>query len=244
MRKTNPYNWLNDDCVYDPVTESFHIVMEAPQDDEEEPEEDDATDYNAEDDTDEELDDEQNNDEEDVTGAEVQDEDGEDTEEEEPADTETDDTDLGDDEATDYNADDDMGTDDTDSAEDTDTETEDTTGTEDSSEEDDTALGNITIKNFNLLKDFSKLFSLLTELVEKMEKNVYSEKAQVSIMMQITANTRKLRDFCLAYIQDHFNSEDYKLNLYYYNIIIQCLKMNLNMLEKLKEFDDNFKQTK
>ena len=57
-------------------------------------------------------------------------------------------------------------------------------------------------------------------------------------MGKVVHNLQSIRDFVEKFIQFHFNDSDYAFNLYYYNIIISALKMNLKLLETAMELGE------
>lgn len=252
---SSQWEWIDTPLGETYLSESLNIVMEAdPLDEEDEP-----TDYTQDDEPDEDLNEEEPTDYTNSEDDEPTDEDNiEDVDiEEEPTDytdTETDEEPLdNEDEIVDETGDDDIGTDEdipTDYTDDEGTEPTDEPGGEDENtttdeepteEETETNDGSV-VKNKFLLKDFSRLYEMVDDIINNLETTVYINPIQNSGLSQVIKNMKKIKDFTVDYIENNFKVDDYTSNLYYYNIAIQSLKINYKMLEKIQELDSNNKQ--
>lgn len=142
------------------------------------------------------------------------------------------------DDATDYTdaggeAGDDMGGDDAggDMGGDTGGDTTDTT-TSDSSN------NNIVVKNYSLIKDFEKAYSLIDDINSTIDSTLKASSVQNQVLVQVSRNLSDVKDFIKSFVQFHFKDNDYSYNLYYYMMIIQFLKINLAMVEKITLLGD------
>ena len=142
--------------------------------------------------------------------------------------TDTDSSDL--DEPTDYTDTGDDGT----SDESGETGTDDSESNIDdtgSTDGDSTQDKNIIVKNYNLLRDFKSMYQAIDEILSNLEPVIFNRSIQNSVMEQVIKNMTKLKDAVMDYIEFHFNT-DYTINLYYYSIFVQAMKINLEILHK------------
>lgn len=168
----------------------------------------------------------------------------EETPEEDPADEEEpapeDETGEGDtveDETTDYTEDageegggdtgEEDGTDDDTTADDT---TMDDTAAEDGETE------NTIVKNYNLMRKFKELYTTTSDILTSLGSVIYNQSIQNQVLDRGIDNIRKINEYVINYIEMSF-SDKYEDNLYHYNIFIQSLKLNLEMLKKNARLD-------
>lgn len=161
---------------------------------------------------------------------------------EEPTDYTDDDTseeesESSDDEPTDYTDDesdsmDDEETDYSDDSESTDDMSTDENNEESSSEED----VNDNKKNNVLIEDYIKLYHFTKSILEKLSNFDRGNVMCNSIISQVTKNITLTQVKIYDYIIHGF-SDKYITNLYQYNLFIQGIKINIEMLKKIKDFD-------
>ena len=115
-----------------------------------------------------------------------------------------------------------------------DTTSSDETTSEDSSteEESNSSDSNVLIKNFSLMNDFEKIYALITDNISMVNTTLKAEPSQNRVLVQISKNLSNIKDFVLTFIQFYFKHDNYQFNLYYYEVVVQLLKLNLSMLEK------------
>lgn len=166
---------------------------------------------------------------------------------EEPVADEDSDTESESDDTTDPVEDDDMPNDYTDDV-DTDDgiEGEDTGDDEmsedenvDETEETEESSDNNDIKNYNLLIDFQKLYKSLEGILTGLKTTSYKTSLQNSVLKRVMTNLDKLRSEVVNYIEFNFG-KDYNVNLYYFNIYVQLLKITLEMMNRMGElYEEN-----
>ena len=235
---------LKNETAKEITLESILPVLEAPT--EVTPEADDETpaDYGedlAADDTDDEpmdYSDDLDEPEDDTQDDETPEEDDEtdDTGEEETPDDDTDG--IEDEEPNNYE--DDMSLSDDDNMDDTSDDSSDDTLSDDTStenDEDNIQIGNNRIKNYNLMLQFQKMYKTTEDLIQHLKTVYYTKSIQNSVLNRCFNNISKIKSELMYYIEFNF-SRDYKQNLYYYNIFVQSLKLNLEMMEKISKLDE------
>lgn len=159
------------------------------------------------------------------------------TEEENPDDTTTEEEgdqggDTGEDElqATDY-------TDGTDTGEDTPGDAE-GTATDGGTPRNGNLIDNNVLKNYSVLRNFEKLYNLTKEVSDSLDSVVMPSKLQNTVLAQVLKNLNSIKEFILSYVKFQFSSDNYAQNLYYYNLVLQTLNLNLELLKSNKELED------
>lgn len=164
---------------------------------------------------------------------------GADTGDDAGGDTGTDDPGAGDDAPTDYtDAGDDMGGDPgADPGEDTGT-ADDTSSDMSDSSTSDSSNNNIVVKNYSLIKDFEKAYTLIDDINKTIDSTLRASSAENQVLAQVSRNLTSVKEFIKSFVQFHFKDNDYAYNLYYYTLAIQFLKINLAMVEKITIIGD------
>lgn len=130
--------------------------------------------------------------------------------------------------ATDYT--DNMGNDDSSS---------DDSGMSDDSDDSDSSNNNILVKNYSLVRDFEKMFSLIDDVSNTIESTLKATSEENQVLVQVSRNLSNIKEFIKTFIQFHFKDNDYEYNLYYYMIAVQYLRINLQMVEKIAHLGDD-----
>lgn len=143
----------------------------------------------------------------------------EDDGEEDPESEEPEDIELGDP----------MG-DDTDSNSDDDTDTTDETIEDEQNDSGDEQNVDDT-QNKYLIRDFIELYNRIDEILNTLIKDKKLNSSINPTYRQIKHNIEKIKDVVYDYIADKFVHETYISNLYQFNLIIQALNINVQMLE-------------
>lgn len=164
---------------------------------------------------------------------------GADTGDDAGGDTGTDDPGAGDDAPTDYtDAEDDMGGDPgADPGEDTGA-TDDTSSDMSDSSTSDSSNNNIVVKNYSLIKDFEKAYTLIDDINKTIDSTLRASSVENQVLAQVSRNLTSVKEFIKSFVQFHFKDNDYAYNLYYYTLAIQFLKINLAMVEKITIIGD------
>lgn len=146
---------------------------------------------------------------------------------------------------TDYSADagDDMGEEggDSESGDDSGSKSDDSSS---SDEQTDSSNVNTLVKNFSLMGDFENLYSLITDSINTLNSTLKADPGQNRVLVQVSRNLSSIKDFILTFIQFHFKNDNYQYNLYYYEVVIHLLKLNLAMLEKALTLGDSKQEKK
>lgn len=87
-------------------------------------------------------------------------------------------------------------------------------------------------KNEYLINDFIELYNRLGNMIEKVNNDQTVKNTRNPILTQAKHNMDDIYDVLYVYITDRFNKENYITNLYQFNLIIQALNLNLEILEK------------
>ena len=163
----------------------------------------------------------------------AEDDDTDDTSDESDEDTsEEDESDEG---ATDYTAMADEAGAENDASDD-DTSTDDETSSEDTesgddNEENDKRYNNKEIKNYFLLNSYLSMHQTVIDVLDTVNGVVLPTPDANGIMAQVVKNLQSVKSFIEKFIQFQFSDTDYAFNLYYYNILMNALRMNLKLLE-------------
>ena len=167
-----------------------------------------------------------------VTGEEdTTDETGDETGEEEDPEA----MDTGDD-TTDYTEDGDIG--DGETGDTTDDTTTDDTMTDDMGGENEEQSQNNSVKNYNLMIDFKRLFTTTSDILTCLGDVVFKHPIQNQVLDRCIQNIQKIKEQVLNYMEFTF-SEKYEDNLYHYNIFVQALKLNLEIMKKNSQLGDS-----
>ena len=164
---------------------------------------------------------------------------GADTGDDAGGDAGTDDPGAGDDAPTDYtDAGDDMGEDPgADPGEGTGA-TDDTSSDMSDSSTSDSSNNNIVVKNYSLIKDFEKAYTLIDDINKTIDSTLRASSVENQVLAQVSRNLTSVKEFIKSFVQFHFKDNDYAYNLYYYTLAIQFLKINLAMVEKITIIGD------
>ena len=207
--KFNDFNW-ND------------IILEAPGDDDDTGDELAATDY-AESDVD----------------VEEGDPSGEETPEEAEGDDPADEDPLADEEEGDDPADEDPLSDEGDDPADEDPLADEEGESEEGSEEEqtDNAESDVSndIQNKNLVNDYIELYNRIDTIMNQIRTDCKTNIRYNPNMLVIRRNLTKLKEITYDYIINKFAKESYVANLYQFNLIIQALNVNIDLLSSLMD---------
>jgi hypothetical protein len=90
-------------------------------------------------------------------------------------------------------------------------------------------------KNYSLIGDFINLYKVLKENIDKISSIKKEDIFMSSIINQVVKNLAVLEDNMFQYIYAVFKSKTYVENLYQFNCFIEALKINIEMLKKIKD---------
>lgn len=92
---------------------------------------------------------------------------------------------------------------------------------------------NTLVKNYSLIKDFEKMYSLIDDINKTIDATLKASPLENQVLAQVSRNLTDTKNFITSFLQFHFKNNDHTFNLYYYMIVVQILKLNLKMLEDL-----------
>lgn len=123
---------------------------------------------------------------------------------------------------------------------------EDNTGEEDTNEdemEDEIPESNGDKKgNSILIKDFITLYYGLDGIIKKLNNNTKTNLIKNEIYFHVIHNLTDVNETLYEYIVSTFNNNSYVFNLYQFNLFLECIKINVEILKKCGELQSN-KQT-
>lgn len=93
-------------------------------------------------------------------------------------------------------------------------------------------------KNALIMSDFQNLYYFIKNILEKVSVTDKGNMLVNTIISQVANNLSLLQAKLYNYIVNNF-SKKYISNLYQYNFFIEALKINIEMLKKIKDFDIN-----
>ena len=90
-------------------------------------------------------------------------------------------------------------------------------------------------QNKYLAHDFIELYTRQKEIIDKIRKDNRLNAFTNPTTAQVKRNLEKLSQVTYDYILDKFSKESYVANLYQFNLIIQAMNLNIQMLEEVNE---------
>ena len=90
-------------------------------------------------------------------------------------------------------------------------------------------------QNKYLAHDFIELYNRQKEIIDKIRKDSRLNAFTNQTTAQVKRNLEKLSQVTYDYIIDKFSKETYVANLYQFNLIIQAMNLNVQMLEEVNE---------
>lgn len=122
----------------------------------------------------------------------------------------------------------------------------DDTGTEDveadSAEEEVTSDVSTDKQNINLVNDFIELYTRMGEIMEQLSTNCKTNIRYNPNIITVRRNLTKLRETTYNYITTKFVKETYVSNLYQFNLIIQALNVNIDLLSSVIDSNRKFNE--
>lgn len=157
------------------------------------------------------------------------------TTEEDTGEEETDETSEDDDmEATDY----DEGAEGEDTG-DEEADPEADTGEEDTSEEETPEDDGDKSKNTYLIRDFIELFYTTKNMTEKLNNVSKTTLVKSKVYLQVIENLSDMNNVLYEYITHDFSKKSYVFNLYQFNLFLECIKVNIEIIKKSGELQSN-----
>ena len=85
-------------------------------------------------------------------------------------------------------------------------------------------------KNKYLINDYIELYNRLEEIIERLSGSAKLNKVRDPRCVQAKMNMEKMKDVLYDYITTRFEQESYVFNLYQFNLIIQAINVNVDLL--------------
>lgn len=103
-------------------------------------------------------------------------------------------------------------------------------------------------QNINLVNDFIELYTRIDQIIEQLRTDCKTNVRYNPNMLVAKRNLDKLKELTYDYIVNKFAKESYVTNLYQFNLIIQALNVNIELIESIlksnKKFMEEFKKNK
>ncbi len=145
--------------------------------------------------------------------------------------TKQDDTNTDDDmDATDYSEDDPLADDES---------TDDTTDDETPEEEPVPDQQGDKSKNTYLIRDFIDLYYTINNIIEKLNNVSKTDLIKSKVYLQVIENLTESSNILYDYIVHEFNAKSYIFNLYQFNLFLECVKVNIEIIKKSGELQSN-----
>lgn len=135
--------------------------------------------------------------------------------------------------ATDYSEDDESG-DEGEGEDDTEEGGDDSTPEEDSTSDDDNKS-----KNAYLIRDFIELYYTTRNMIEKLNNVSKTTLVKSKVYLQVIENLTDMNNLLYEYITHDFSKKTYVFNLYQFNLFLECIKVNIEIIKKSGELQSN-----
>ena len=98
------------------------------------------------------------------------------------------------------------------------------------------------IQNKNLANDFIELYYRIDEIMNQIRTDCKTNIRYNPNMQTVRRNLTKLKETTYTYITNKFTKESYVTNLYQFNLIIQALNVNIELLSSVLDSNRAFKE--
>ena len=124
-----------------------------------------------------------------------------------------------------------------------DEEGEDTTAEEEQTDNAENDI-NADIQNKNLANDFIELYNRIDEIMNQIRTDCKTNIRYNPNIQVVRRNLVKLKETTYNYIVNKFTKETYVSNLYQFNLIIQALNVNIDLLSSILASNKKFNEEK
>ena len=97
-------------------------------------------------------------------------------------------------------------------------------------------------QNVNLINDFIELYTRIDEITNQIRTDCKTNIRYNPNMQVVRRNLTKLKEITYDYITNKFSKESYVANLYQFNLIIQALNVNIDLLSSVMKSNKQFKE--
>ena len=97
-------------------------------------------------------------------------------------------------------------------------------------------------QNINLVNDFIELYNRIDEIMNQIRTDCKTNIRYNPNMQVVRRNLTKLKEITYDYITNKFSKESYVANLYQFNLIIQALNVNIDLLSSVMASNKQFNE--
>ena len=97
-------------------------------------------------------------------------------------------------------------------------------------------------QNINLVNDFIELYNRIDEIMNQIRTDCKTNIRYNPNMQVVRRNLTKLKEVTYDYITNKFSKESYVANLYQFNLIIQALNVNIDLLSSVMASNKQFNE--
>ena len=97
-------------------------------------------------------------------------------------------------------------------------------------------------QNINLVNDYIELYTRIDTIMQQIRTDCKTNIRYNPNMLTVRRNLEKLKDITYDYIVNKFTKETYVANLYQFNLIIQALNTNIDLLASVLASNRKFKE--
>lgn len=94
-------------------------------------------------------------------------------------------------------------------------------------------------KNTYLIRDFMNLYFTTLKLIDKVNNIKKTSLVKNTIFLQVARNLSEMTDTLYDYIVNNFSNSSYVFNLYQFNLFLEVLNVNVEILKKCGELPSN-----
>ena len=98
-------------------------------------------------------------------------------------------------------------------------------------------------QNINLVNDFIELYTRIDVIMQQIRTDCKTNIRYNPNMLTVRRNLEKLKDITYDYIVNKFTKETYVANLYQFNLIIQALNTNIDLLASVLASNRKFNES-
>ena len=93
-----------------------------------------------------------------------------------------------------------------------------------------------------MINDFIELYTRIDEITNQIRTDCKTNIRYNPNMQVVRRNLTKLKEITYDYITNKFSKESYVANLYQFNLIIQALNVNIDLLSSVMKSNKQFKE--
>lgn len=94
-------------------------------------------------------------------------------------------------------------------------------------------------KNTYLIRDFIELFYTTKNMIEKLNNVSKTTLVKSKVYLQVIENLSDMNNTLYEYITHDFSKKSYVFNLYQFNLFLECIKVNIEIIKKSGELQSN-----